>query len=412
MQKIATRIASLLTITLSLHSVTAADWPQFRGPNRDNLSRETGLLAEWPKGGPALAWKAQGLGKGYSSVAVVGNRIYTAGEDANASYVRALSTDGKHVWRAELGKPGAPGGYDGTRATPTVADGVIFMLGQNGDVLCVSAANGKEKWRKNMRKDFAGQVGDWGYSESLLVDGERLIVSPGGKGGTLAALNKTTGEVIWRSTKFTDSAEYVSPILTTIGGVPQYVQLTQRSLAGIEPKTGDVLWVTARKGSTAVIPTPVVENDLVFVTSGYGVGCNAFKITKSPGGFSAEETYSNKDMADHHGGVILKDGFVYGHSDSKGWICMDVKTGEVKWSDKGVGKGSVTFADGHLYCRSEGGKGQVALVEATPTGYKETGRFEQPDRSTKNSWAHPVVANGRLYLRDQDALLCYDIKAK
>lgn len=412
MQINSAQFTGLLALTLTLHTAAAADWPQFRGPNRDNISRETGLLAEWPKGGPTLAWKAEGLGKGYSSVAVVGDRIYTAGDDADSSYIRALNTAGKHVWRAPLGKPAAPGGYDGTRATPTVDGERVFMLGQGGDLVCVNAATGKEIWRKDLRKDFGGQVGGWGYSESPLVDGERLIISPGGKGGTLAALNKATGEILWRTKNFTDGADYVSPILTTIGGVPQYVQLTQRTLAGIDPKTGDVLWQAPRRGSTAVIPTPVQADDLIFVTSGYGIGCNAFKVTKSPGGFTAEETYNNKNMANHHGGVILLDGYIYGHSDSKGWVCMDHKTGDVKWSNQGVGKGSVTFADGHLYLRSEGGRGTVALVEPTPTAYKETGRFEQPDRSAKNSWAHPVVANGKLYLRDQSILLCYDIKAK
>ena len=412
MQITRSHLVSLLALTTTL-AAAAADWPQFRGPNRDDISRETGLLAEWPKGGPTLAWKAQGLGKGYSSVSVVGDRIYTAGDDADSSYIRALDTAGKHVWRAALGKPGAPpAGYDGTRATPTVDGNLVFMLSQHGDLVCVESATGKEIWRKDLRKDLGGQVGGWGYSESPLVDGERLIVSPGGKGGTLAALNKTTGAVLWRSKTFTDGADYVSPILATIGGVPQYVQLTQQTLAGIDPKTGDVLWQAPRRGSTAVIPTPVQADDLIFVTSGYGVGCNAFKITKSPGGFTAEETYSNKNMANHHGGVILLDGYIYGHSDSKGWVCMDHKTGEVKWSNPGVGKGSVTFADGHLYLRKEDGRGTIALVEPSPTAYTETGRFDQPDRSTKNSWAHPVVANGKLYLRDQGTLLCYDIKAK
>ena len=403
---------ALTALLLTLHTAApAADWPQWRGPNRDGISRETGLLTEWPKTGPALAWRAQGLGKGYSSVAVVGDRIYTAGDDATASYIRALDSKGKHVWRANLGKPGAAGGYDGTRATPTVDGKLVFMLGQFGDLVCVDAATGREVWRKDLKRDFAGQVGGWGYSESLLVDGDRLIVSPGGKGGTVAALNQSTGALLWRTKNFGDSAEYVSPLLTTIGGVPQYVQLTQQSLVGIEPKTGDLLWRTARRGATAVIPTPVQNDDLVFVTSGYGIGCNAFKITKSPGGFSAEETYNNKAMVNHHGGVILLDGHVYGHSDSSGWVCMDFKTGEVKWSNPSVGKGSVTCADGLLYLRAEGGRGTVALVEATPAAYREKGRFDQPDRTTKNSWAHPVVANGRLYLRDQDLLLAYNIKA-
>jgi outer membrane protein assembly factor BamB len=393
-------------------AVRADDWPQWRGPNRDDISRETGLLKEWPKGGPEVVWKAQGLGRGYSSVSVAAGRIYTAGDDDDGSYIRCLDTNGKHVWRAALGKQGDPGGYKGTRATPTVDGDRVFMLGQFGALVCVDAKGGKEIWRKDLKGDFKGQVGGWGYSESPLVDGERLIVSPGGKAGTVAAFNKKTGELIWRTTAFGDSAEYVSPILTEICGVQQYVQLTQQSLVGISRDKGDVLWRAARRGATAVIPTPVVADDQVFVTSGYGVGCNAFKVTKSPGGFSAEEVYSNKNVVNHHGGVVLHNGYVYGHSDSKGWVCLDFKTGDVKWSNGSVGKGSVTMADGHLYLRSEGGKGSLALVEATPDGYKEKGRFDQPDRSGKEAWPHPVISNGRLYIRDQQTLLCFDVKAK
>jgi outer membrane protein assembly factor BamB len=389
-------------------SAQSADWPQWRGPNRDGHSAETGLLQEWPKDGPTLLWKTNGLGGGYSSVAVVKDRIYTLGDGEESSSLHALDSSGKHLWMAKLGRIGGGGGYPGPRCTPTVDEGRIYAMGQFGDLICVEADSGKELWRKNMKKDFTGQGGGWGYTESPLIDGEQLICTPGGREGTLVALNKKNGELIWRTKDWKDDAQYSSPIIAEIGGVRQYIQLTGVSVAGIDAKEGSVLWRAARRGSTAIIPTPIYHDNHVYVTSGYRIGCNLFKVT--PGKpFTVEQVYANHNMEDHHGGVILQGDHIYGHSDSKGWICQDFKTGEVVWSTNKVGKGSITFADGHFYLRDES-RGTVALIDATPDGYRERGRFVQPNRSDKNSWPHPVVANGRLYLRDQDLLLCYDLK--
>jgi len=216
----------------------------------------------------------------------------------------------------------------------------------------------------------------------------------------------------WQSKEFTDGAHYSSLVPETILGQRQVIQLTAASVAGIAVADGRMLWRADRPGKTAVIPTPVYADNQVYVTSGYGIGCNSFKISKGADGFKAEQIYANKNMANHHGGVILLDGHVYGFSDGKGWICQDFKTGEIAWSNPGVGKGSIGYADGHFYIRSEGGKGTVALIEATPKGYVEKGRFDQPDRSNKNSWPHPVVVNGKLYIRDQGVLLCYDAKGR
>ncbi len=387
------------------------EWPQWRGANRDGISKETGLLKQWPTNGPALAWKAEKLGLGYSSVSVVDGKIFTAGDSAEGSFVHALDLNGKPAWAAKLGQAGERGGFAGPRATPTVNGGSVYMLGQFGDLVCYEAEGGKEIWRKHLVKDFSGKVGGWGYSESVIVDGDNLICTPGGPGGTLLALNKKTGAEVWRTKDWTDGAEYVSGIIATIGGVKQYVQLTQKSVAGVA-SDGKVLWRATRKGSTAVIPTPVVKDDMVYVTSGYNIGCNMFKVTKTGSEFKAEEVYANKEMVDHHGGVILLGAHLYGHSDSKGWTCQDLKTGVSAWNSNKLGKGAIAYADGHFYLRSEGGKGTVTLIEATPAGYKETGRFAQPDRSTKNSWPHPVVVGGKLFLRDQQVLLCYDVKAK
>lgn len=406
-------VALLLTALLQpWPRASAADWPQWRGPLRNGISTESGLLKEWPTNGPSVAWLAHGLGRGYSSVAVSGAQIFTMGDGPESSFVHALNAaTGKIQWSTKVGRPG--GDYPGTRCTPTVDGGLVFALGQFGDLVCLKAADGTELWRKNMEKDFAGKMmSGWGYSESVLVDGDKVLCTPGGAGGTLAALKKQTGEVLWRSKDFTDRAAYSSIIIAEISGVRQYIQLTDASVAGIGTEDGRLLWKAKRRGSTAVIPTPIYKDNHVFVTSGYGVGCNLFKITKAGDQFSAEEVYANKDMVNHHGGVVLVGEHLYGHSDSKGWVCMEFKTGQVVWADKGVGKGSVVSIGGRLIMRSEGGKGTVALATATPEGYKETGRFAQPERSTKNSWAHPVVANGRLYLRDQDVLLCYDVKGK
>ncbi|MFM8471250.1 MAG: PQQ-binding-like beta-propeller repeat protein [Limisphaerales bacterium] len=406
-----TGACTLLVSTLTL-TAASGEWPTWRGPKRDGSSTETGLLKSWPKEGPPLAWKATGCGTGYSSVAVVDGRVITMGDGPDGARVLAFSVkDGSALWQSEvIGKPG--GNYPGTRCTPTVSDGRVYALGQFGDFVCVDAKTGKTLWTKSLQKDFGGGFAGWNYTESPLVEGKKVVLTPGGKRGTMVALDKQTGELIWQSKDWTESAAYSSIVPWDFGGRHQYVQFTESSVAGIDAENGALLWRAARKGATATIPTPVLSGDLVFVTSGYGVGCNLFKLKKDTGGIATEEVYANKNMVNHHGGVILLGKHLYGHSDSGGWTCLDMATGEVAWKSGGVGKGAIAYADGHFYCRSEGGKGTIGLIEATPTGYKETGRFDQPDRSGKNSWAHPVIAGGKLYLRDMDVLLCYDVKAK
>jgi len=391
----------------------AADWSQWRGPNRDGISPETGIMKQWPSNGPPGLWVTHGLGRGYSSLSIVGNRIYTMGDAQDASYVHALddSNKGKNLWSTKVGRPG--GDYPGTRSTPTVDGDLLYALGQWGDLVCLQVSDGKEVWRKSLKNDLGGEMmSHWGYSESVLIDGDKVICTPGGQSGTLAALDKKTGAEIWRSKEFKDRAAYSSVLAVDMGGVHQYVQLTDASVVGVSAEDGKLLWRGGRRGSTAVIPTPIYKDNHVFVTSGYGVGCNLFRIAGDGGKFSATQVYANKEFVNHHGGVVLIGDHLYGHSDGKGWICMEFKTGRVVWSNPGVGKGSVTAIDGMLICRKEDKAGTIALVEASPDGYKERGRFDQSERSTKNSWAHPVVANGRLYLRDQDALICHDVKKK
>lgn len=407
------RGVSIALMTLAaLAPLAAGDWPWWRGPKRDGCSTDQGLLTEWPAGGPPLAWKATGCGVGYSSVSVVGDRLFTMGDGPDGSHVQAIAVKtGRLAWMSGLvGKGG--GDPAGTRSTPSVDGRCVYALGQYGDLVCLEAATGREFWRRSLTRDFGGSCPGWLYAESPLVDRDKVMVTPGGPRGAIVALNKQTGALIWQSAEFKDPAHYSSLIATEIDGVRQYIQLTAESVAGVAADNGKLLWRANCHGETAVVPTPICADHQVYVTSGYDVGCHAFGIAGDAAGFKAEALYANKEMVNHHGGVVLLAGCLYGHSESKGWVCQDFKTGAVVWSHHGVGKGSLCYADGHLYLRSEGGRGTVALIEASPGAYVEKGRFDQPDRSDKNSWAHPVVANGRLYLRDQDVLLCYDVKRR
>jgi outer membrane protein assembly factor BamB len=394
----------------------ADDWPQWNGRNRDGKSADTGLLAQWPAEGPKLAWKAAGFGGGYSSISVVGNHLYTMGDKSGDGWLMAAgAAGGKILWSTKIGAPGAPGvpGYDfpGPRSTPTVDGALIFVLDAWGDLVCVNAADGKPQWRKSLVKDLGGTPPTWGYSESPLVDGEQVVVTPGGAKGAVAAFNKKTGQLLWQSKEFTDAAQYSSIIPTEIDGARQYVQLTSASVAGVAADDGALLWQAWRRGNVAVIPTPLVAGNEIYVTSGYGAGCNLFKVTKADGKFSAEQVYANHVMVNHHGGVVRVGDYIYGYSDGKGLTCQNARTGAALWAEKTkIRKGSVSYADGRLYCREED-SGAVILVDAAPNGYVEKGRFDQPERTEAKAWPHPVIANGKLYLRDQDLLLCYDLKA-
>jgi outer membrane protein assembly factor BamB len=398
----------------------SSEWTQWRGPNRDGRSAETGLLKEWPSGGPALAWKSTELGAGYGSISASGSQLFSMGDKGGNSYVIALArADGKSLWQTKVGQAGAPGwgGFSGPRCTPTIAEGLVIAVDQWGDLVCVDAATGKEQWRKNYEKDFGAKRPEWGFAESPLVDENRVVVMPGGQQGAMVALHLKTGKTLWRTTSFTDDAQYSSAVVASIGGMRQYIQLTMASLVGVGPADGHVLWKTRFKGATAVIPDPIVAGNQIYVTSGYGTGCNLFNISGT-GPFTVAQEYANKVMVNHHGGVVKDGDYLYGYSDGKGWTCQKFQTGEAVWTEKGkLKKGSITFADGMLYCREEAdnsktAKGTVALLVATPSGYQEKGRFDPPDRSDKNSWAHPVISGGKLYLRDQEVLLCYDVKKR
>ena len=385
----------------------AGEWPQHRGPNRDNVSMEKGLLDKWPAAGPKPAWKQSGLGMGYSSVAISDGKVFTMGTTGSDEVLAAMNAvTGKQLWGARVGRVRKDGTGDGPRGTPTVDQDRVYTLGANGDLLCAKADKGNVVWQKNILEEFGGENITWGISESVLIDGDNLICSPGGKRGTMVALNKLTGKTVWASqVEGAPQAAYSSPIIVKDVGEKQYVTYVHTSVIGVRASDGKPLWKqNASANGTANCSTPLHTGNKVFTASGYGTGCALFEL-----GSDGEGTlvYSNKEMVNHHGGMVLLDGYVYGFDEAV-LKCIDLATGKTKWQNRSVGKGSVTSADGHLYLRSE--NGPVALCAATPDGYEETGRFEQPNRSDKPAWSHPVVCGGKLYLRDQDTLLVYDIK--
>lgn len=403
--------------------VIAADWPQWRGPDRNEISRETDLRTSFDGDGPKLLWTYSNAGNAYSGPAIVGNVLYSQGADRQ-EFAFALNTDtGEEIWRVNLGRIYQNRWGGGPRGTPTVDGDRLYLIRGNGEVHCLSTKDGKELWKVEMQKDLGGELmSGWGYSESPLVDGDKVIVTPGGRQGALAALDKMTGKVIWRSKEWTHMAAYSSPIVADVHGVRTYIQMTAvgnggpAAVIGVAADDGRLLWSHQRRGRTAVIPTPIYHDGHVYTTTGYGAGCQLLKITRDGDKFKAEEVYANNNMVNHHGGVVLYEGHIYGHSDGRGWVCQDFKTGENKWEAKGrgtPGKGSLTFAAGHLFCYDER-SGQVHVAVATPEAWKQTGLIKLPKQSSIRSpsggiWTHPVIANGKLYLRDQDLLFCLDV---
>jgi outer membrane protein assembly factor BamB len=427
-------LLALCLAALTLHAEAAPapkraasnDWPQWRGPNRDNVSKETGLLKSWPEGGPKLLWVADEAGIGYAGPAIVGKRLYILGADEEQEYVQAFdTTSGKKLWSTPIG-PFYRNRYgSGPRSTPTVDGDYLYALSAQGHLACLKTATGEKQWTVQLAgpRGLGGKVPTWGYSESPLVDGNKVVCSPGGARGTVAALDKKTGKVLWRSKDLTDPCGYSSILTTEVGGIRQYVQQTMKGIAGVAARDGATVWYFAQpKYRVAVIPTPIVHKNYVYGTAGYNAGCSLLELTPTSSGIEAKQVYSpasRKVMDDKHEGVLLFGGYVYGWTDANrgGWICQDFKTGEEVWRSKKLGKGSETCADGHLYCYSEN-NGTVALVLASPKGWEEKGRFTLPRHTARkreynnNIWTHPVVANGRLYLRDQELIFCYDVKAK
>lgn len=390
-----------------------ADWPQFNGALRDNRSAESGLLTEWPPEGPALVWTAHGTGAGYSSVAVVQGVVYTMGNKGESEAILALDAGtGEKLWSTPFAWASHPSNGDGPRCTPAVHQGQVVGLGANGDVVCVDAADGTIRWQKNLIKEYGGSVPGWGYCESLLIDGDRVIATPGGDKATLVALEIETGKELWKVLLAgKDRPGYASPAFAEINGIRQYVQFTAAGTVGVRADTGQFLWRdnSAANGS-ANCSSPLVSGNFIFSASDYGTGGALVRLAGQGTGIQAELVYKTSHMMNHHGDMVIVDGLLFGSHDPGVLTCLDLATGDVKWKNRSVGKGSVTAADGRIYLRSE--QGPIALVEATGDGYRELGRFDQPHRSSSSTWSHPVVAAGRMFLRDQDKLLCYDLRAE
>ncbi len=409
-------VASLCASALHADN-PAFDWPQFRGPNRDDISKETGLLQQWPADGPTKIWSFTQAGQGYSGFSVVGGKLFTMGtRDGSEILICLDAAKGTELWIAKIGNILSNGWGDGPRGTPSVDGDRVYTLSGEGNLVAVQAADGKELWRTSM-DSIGGKRPGWGYTESVLVDGAHVVCTPGGSKGAMAAFDKMTGKPVWQSTQWTDGAQYSSIVPAEINGQRQYVQRSMTNIVGIAAKDGALLWEQPYPGKTAMIPTPVVKDNQIYVASGYGVGSLSFTI--EPGNqikmLYDETAAPGKVMKNHHGGVILLGDKLYGYSDGVGWTCQDFKTGTLVWSEKSkLGKGAIAYADGHFYCLDES-TGNVALIDASPNGWNEKSRFKlDPQSSIRNPkghiWTHPVISNGRLYLRDQDLIFSYAIK--
>lgn len=442
----------LVTVTcfvaICSSNTIGADWPQWQGPERNGMSKETGLLKEWPPSGPELAWRIDGLGGGYSAPSIADGRLFGLSNRGEDEVVWCLSeADGKEQWVTRLGPAktdGMPQGKEGPGCTPTVDGDHLYVVGAGGALACLQAADGKIVWQRSLTEDFGGVIPTWRYNESPLVDGDKVIVTPGAPEATLVALDKTSGETIWQcqvsepTQEESDrpaeqegegrgrgrgrgrfgrgprsSAAYSSAIAINFEGQHQYVQLTANTMVGVDATNGKILWRYDRAANRMGIncSTPIFHDGIVFGASAYGTGGGAVKLTKNDdGSIDAEEVYFTPRMQNHHGGMIVVDGALYGANGGNGGgfiTCLDFQTGDTLWQDRDARKGSLAFADDRLYLRSE--DGTLILIEPNREEYVERGRFEQPDRTDSPAWTHPVIANGKLYVRDQDLLLCYDV---
>ena len=418
-------IVGLLATLAAAGSARADDWPTFRGAARTAVAPDTDLLESWPAAGPQLVWETKGAGRGYASPAIAGERIYTLGDglstaaDADEYLTCFDRATGRQLWKTKTG-PAWTGGqesWQSSRSTPTVDGTMVYVLSPHGQLVACVAATGKEEFRIDLTAQFGGKKGDgWGYSESVLVDGERLVCTPGGEKATMVALNKKTGRPLWACAVPGDrGAGHASIVKAKLGKREIYVQTTASGALGVDAKTGTLLWTYPIDKTTAVAPTPIVRDDLVFFSAGYRRGGALLRQKPGPNGtVTVEEVYGLKpELANKHGGIVLVGDHLYGCSDDQPIpFCAELTTGKIVWKQRGTGKNSmaVAAADGHLYARYA--DGTMSLLKADPAGYAEAGAFKVPGSGDRPSWAHPVILDGRLYLREGDAILCYDIRAK
>ena len=397
-------LAAVVSVLACQAAEPGAGWPAWRGPNRDGKSADKGLLKAWPADGPKRLWTVTGIGTGFSSVSAGGGLIYTSGHKDGKLRITAIDPQGKVKWAK--GVTAATGaGPKGSRATPTYDNGLLYLEAGTGVVGCYDAKNGDEKWTRKM-SEFGGRTPGWAYSESVLILGKLAIVSPGG-GSFMVALDKTTGATVWESFA-SGGAHYSSTIHVVHEGIPMLINGSRNGLVGVNAKTGKILWTHKfATGNTANCPTPAYSDGYVFWSVGYGKGAVCVKLKASGQEVTATEAWRSGDMVCHHGGFVILDGYIYGNH-NRGWTCLELKTGAKQWYDRGVGKGSVCYADGMLYLFSERG-GKAGLTAVSTKGMKLTGTVSVKGKGP--SWAHPVVTGGRLYLRYDDNLYCFNVKA-
>ena len=403
-------VAALSAVTLLGQVPPNTDWPQWRGPDRTGISQETGLLKQWPPSGPATQWSAAGLGAGYGSMSVKGNQLFVQGMKGRDSVVTSLGrADGKVLWTRIVGPARENDRGSGPRSTPTVDGDRVFVLTENGDLAALRAQDGGVVWQRNILRDFSGQNISWLLSESPLVDGDKVIVTPGGRGAGMVALDKATGKTVWAAKELSDEAGYSSAIVADVQGVRTVMTLTSSAGVGVRVSDGKLMWRNrSAANGTANAATPVFSNNTVFYTSSYGTGGALLSLTAQAGEVRAQEVYFTRDMQNHHGGVIVLGGTLYGFHNSI-MAALDLASGKTLWRNRSVGKGAITYADGLFYILGE--DHVMGLAEATPAGYRERGRFNISDQGWP-SWAHPVVSGGRLYIRNQGTIAAYDIRAR
>jgi len=390
-------------------AATAEEWPQFHGPRRDNVSDETGLLTQWPAEGPRLLWTATGIGEGFSSAAVAGGLIYITGNVGTGTVISALGPDGKAVWSAKNG-PADKHSYPGTRSTVTADGDRVYHESSVGDLVCLEAATGKSRWSLNILSTFGGRKPKWGLAESPLVDGDRLICVTGGTNTGMVALDKLTGATLWTCAGLDEKPGYASPVAFDFAGVRQVVTMMEKSVVGVRADTGKLLWRAPHVAFAAeTVSTPLFHDRFVFVSTLPPGGSQCLELCAEAQGIGVKRAWRSLALNNHHGGVVLWDGHLYGSDYLGKWLCLEIGSGRVAYKAEGVGKGALTCAGGMLYTVAEKG-GAVGLVKATPQGHAVISRFSLPQGGNGPVWAHPVVCGGRLYLRHGDRLYCYDVK--